>query len=151
MTAVGEDKKKFPGSAVAWAKWGLGGLGGKTVKLQGVEKPYLLKQTVWNGIFSPQIKMLKHNKCTVHLTSSHATQSPPCPAQGYYFYWAATGFRVLCFGRSARVHMYVCVRVCTRVHWDKKIIETGGFGIRLSVCSSTPAPAPCPPPNPPPF
>lgn len=56
---------------------------------------------------------------------------------------------------SAEAHvcicMCACVRVCTRVHWDKKIIETGGFGIRLSVCSSTPAPAPCPPPNPPPF
>lgn len=116
MKAVQEGKKKkiFPGAGATWAEWGLGGLGGKTVKLQGVEKPYLLKQPVWNGIFFSQIKMLKHNKCTVHLTSSHAphaTQSPPCPAQSYYFYWAATGFCVLCSSRSASKRLCVCVCV----------------------------------------
>lgn len=46
MKAVQEDKKIFPGAGATWAEWGLGGLGGKTVKLQGVEKPYLLKQPV---------------------------------------------------------------------------------------------------------
>lgn len=46
MKPVEEDKKIFPGAGATWAEWGLGGLGGKTVKLQGVEKPYLLKQTV---------------------------------------------------------------------------------------------------------
>lgn len=48
MKAVGKDNKKsiFLGAGATWADWGLGGLGGKTVKLQGVEKPYLLKQTV---------------------------------------------------------------------------------------------------------
>lgn len=55
---------------------------------------------------------------------------------------------------SAEAHVCICMCACECVHEStgtKKIIETGGFGIRLSVCSSTPAPAPCPPPNPPPF
>lgn len=46
MKAVEEDKKILCGAEVTWAEWGLGGLGGKTVKLQRVEKPYLLKHTV---------------------------------------------------------------------------------------------------------
>lgn len=47
MKAVEEDKKKILcGAGATWAQWGLGGLGGKTVKLQGVEKPYLLKHMV---------------------------------------------------------------------------------------------------------
>lgn len=47
MKAVKEDKKKKKcGAGATWAESGLGGLGRKSVKLQGVEKPYLLKHTV---------------------------------------------------------------------------------------------------------
>lgn len=75
--AVQEDKIHFLELQRKRTGKGLGVLGGKTVKLQRVEKPYLLKQTLWNGIFPPpQIKMLKHNKCTVHLTSSMLCMQP---------------------------------------------------------------------------
>lgn len=54
---------------------GLDGFGVKTVKLQGGKALFIKAYSVkWH--FPPfQIKMLKHNKYTVHLTSS---QDPKC-------------------------------------------------------------------------
>lgn len=117
----------------SWSDMGRVGIGWawrQNCEIAGGGKALLIKADSVKWFFFSQIKMLKHNKCTAHLTSCHApyaTQSPPCPVQSYYSCWAATGFSVLCSSRSACVHMCVSVRVCTWVHRDKKIIETGGF------------------------
>lgn len=114
MTAVGEDKKIFPGSAVAWAKWGLGGLGGKTVKLQGVEKPYLLKQTVWNGIFSP-LKL----KCLSIINALYIWLLPMQPNHLPAQHKAIISTEqqlvsVSCV--SAEAHVCICMCACECVH-----------------------------------
>lgn len=87
MTAVGEDKKNISWICSGMGKVGIGWAWRQNCEIAGGGKALFIKadSVKWH-FFSPQIKMLKHNKCTVHLTSSHATQSPPCPAQGYYFY-----------------------------------------------------------------
>lgn len=115
-----EGKKRMCGSRATWAEQGLGGLGGKAVKLQWVEKPYLLKHTVWNGIFPtplPQIKMLKHNKCTVHLTSSQApsaTQSPLCPTESLFL--LSSKLRFL-FAACICELVHLCARACVCLRW----------------------------------
>lgn len=101
-------------AGAAWAEQGLDGLGGKTVKLQRVEKPYLLKHTVWNGIFPSQIKMLKHNKYTVHLTSSQAPNCYPItflPSTQSLFLLNSNPVSGFCASIKVRmcVHAWACV------------------------------------------
>lgn len=67
----------------------------------------------------PQIKMLKHNKCTVHLTSSQApsaTQSPLCPTESLFLLSSKLG---CCLARvcvKLCTCACVCVCVCARTH-----------------------------------
>lgn len=77
----------------SWSDMGRVGIGWawrQNCEIAGGGKALFIKaySVKWH-FFPPQIKMLKHNKCTVHLTSSqapHATQSPSCPAQNHYFF-----------------------------------------------------------------
>lgn len=75
----GKKKKNVCGARATWAEQGLGGLGGKAVKLQEVEKPYLLKHTVWNGIFSP-LPSLKL-KCLSIINALYIWLLPRLPVQ----------------------------------------------------------------------
>lgn len=102
--------------------------------------------------FSPsQIKMLKHNKYTVHLTSSQAPNCNPItflPSTQSLF--LLNSHPVSGFCASIKVRMWVHASECVYVSTlgQKKLLKPGAFGIRLSVCSFTLAFAPCPPPNP---
>lgn len=104
MKAVEEDKKKK--SMWSWSnRVGIGWAWRQKCEIAGGGKALFIKAYSVKWYFSPQIKMLKHNKYTVHLTSSqapHATQSPPSPAQSL-FLLSSSLVSVLC--ASTKVHV----------------------------------------------